>query len=136
MRLSPTSVLDASALMAYLEGERGASAVAGHVKRGAVISTANWAEVLAKLSDRGLVPDDFARQFRSRGVLDKKLGLEPVDESIAMESARLRAATSSRGLSVGDRICLATGLKLKLPVVTADRIWEELALGIPIIVIR
>jgi ribonuclease VapC len=40
------------------------------------------------------------------------------------------------GLSLGDRACLALAMELKLPVVTADRAWIDLDLGIDICVIR
>ena len=136
MKRPPSSVLDASALLAYLEGERGASVVAAALKRRAVICAVNWAEVLAKLSDRGMEPEEFANQLRARGMLGQKLAVQPVDDEIALESARLRPLTSSAGLSVGDRLCLATGIRLKLPVLTADHAWDKLKVSARIVLIR
>jgi PIN domain nuclease of toxin-antitoxin system len=44
--------------------------------------------------------------------------------------------TRLRGLSLGDRACLALGLPMKAPIYTADRSWKNLKLGIRIHVIR
>jgi PIN domain nuclease of toxin-antitoxin system len=44
--------------------------------------------------------------------------------------------TRSAGLSVGDRACLGLAKELDLPVVTADRMWASLDLGIEIELIR
>ncbi len=41
-----------------------------------------------------------------------------------------------RGLSLGDRICLALAEREGLPVYTADPHWADLPLGIDIRVIR
>ena len=40
------------------------------------------------------------------------------------------------GLSLGDRACLALGKRLNLPVLTADKVWTSLSLGITINLIR
>jgi len=36
----------------------------------------------------------------------------------------------------GDRACLALGLRLGCPVITADRMWAGLDVGVEILVIR
>jgi PIN domain nuclease of toxin-antitoxin system len=48
----------------------------------------------------------------------------------------LRRQTRDHGLSLGDRACLALAVSLGLPVMTADRAWMALDLGIEVIVIR
>lgn len=50
MSLQATSVLDASALLAYLQGEPGAANVATDLTKGSAISSINWAETLSKLA--------------------------------------------------------------------------------------
>jgi ribonuclease VapC len=50
--------------------------------------------------------------------------------------ARLRPLTRAQGLSLGDRACLATGLRLGRPVITADRSWAALDVGVTIQLIR
>jgi PIN domain nuclease of toxin-antitoxin system len=44
--------------------------------------------------------------------------------------------TRHAGLSLGDRACLALGEGLGYPVITADRVWASLDLGIEVVVIR
>lgn len=48
---NPASVLDASALMAILHAEDGASVVIEAIGEGAAVSVVNWAEVLSKLAE-------------------------------------------------------------------------------------
>ena len=57
----------------------------------------------------------------------------PQQYSIDIE---LRALIKSAGLSLGDRACLALGKRLNLPVLTADKIWTSLSIGIAITLIR
>jgi ribonuclease VapC len=131
-----SSVLDASALLAYLHDEPGAEEVAEALAATAVISAANWAETLSKLADVGHQPREVADRLRDQGVLYALLDVEPLTGDDAATIAELRAATRDAGLSLGDRACLALGLRLGLPIVTADRAWEELGLGLTIRVIR
>ena len=44
--------------------------------------------------------------------------------------------TSSLGLSLGDRACLALAIALDAPVYTTDRLWKKLKLSIPIYLLR
>ena len=50
--------------------------------------------------------------------------------------ANLRGATRAKGLSLGDRACLATGLRLGGPVITADRAWAAVNVGVTVQLIR
>ncbi|MDQ3958865.1 MAG: type II toxin-antitoxin system VapC family toxin [Pseudomonadota bacterium] len=124
------SVLDASALLALLNQEAGADQVAAVIPR-AALSAVNLAEVVAKLIDGGM-PTAAVRE-----ALDT-LGLHIVDftETLAYESAALRAKTKKLGLSVGDRACLATIIYMELPVLTADRDRLKLKTSIKITCIR
>lgn len=124
-------VLDASALLALLQSEPGSATVADGVSQGAVISTVNLSEVVAKLSERGMSGDSI------RSVLDP-LGIDvrAFDADLAYRAGLLRPPTRSAGLSLGDRACLALSQTLQLPVLTADRLWEGLALGIVVQVVR
>ena len=72
-----------------------------------------------------------AEQLESYG-----LAIRPFDESLALEAGFLRTSTRQYGLSLGDRACLALALREGAPVVTADRTWANLDLGIDIRVIR
>lgn len=123
-------VLDASAVMALLRNERGAETVAARLA-GAFISAANYAEVISKLVDFGS-PADLAAE--AAGLLG--MAVIALDEIDARLAGMLRELTRVRGLSLGDRACLALGARLGLPVLTADRAWAELDVGVEVVLIR
>ena len=110
------SVLDASAVLAYLQGESGERAVERQLD-GAVIGAANWSEVLARL-DASLERDLADAVLVARGVR-----IEPVTKHDALLAASMKSAKPS--LSLGDRLCLALGERLDEPVLTADRAWGK-----------
>jgi ribonuclease VapC len=124
-------VLDASALLAVLNGEPGADQLTPQLLNAATCSTVNLAEVHSKLVSRGIDPED------AWGAT-----LSPIREAAMFtdEHAKLAgslvAQTGELGLCLGDRACLALGIALKAPVYTADRLWKNLKLGIRIHVIR
>lgn len=116
-------ILDASAILAYLHGEPGWQAVEPTILDGSAhASPVNVAEALGKLIDRGVPADDAEA---SLGTLDLKP--LPFAAHEAAETARLRLQTRSRGLSLGDRACLATARLHGLTVITADRVWLDFA---------
>lgn len=132
----PSTVLDASALLAYLRDEPGADVVADAVATGAVISTVNLGEVLSRVADRGADPARVARQMTDRGLLGGALAVEPFTTADAIEIARLRPLTRDLGLSLGDRACLALASRLDAPVLTADSAWSTLDLPLELRPIR
>lgn len=115
-----TYVLDASALLAAMLGERGAEAVEAHLAE-ACISAVNLSEVVAKLSERG-VPDEAIRE--SLGDLD--LDVRDFGMVQAMRAGELRNPTRARGLSLGDRACLALAGELGAVALTTDQAWTGL----------
>lgn len=129
-------VLDASALLAFLQGEPGAERVAEALARPAAISAINYAEALGKLAEDGETAEDLARRFEAEGFVGGVLEVEAVLAEDAPAIAALRRSTRHLGLSLGDRACLALALRLGLPVMTADRAWEELGLEVEVEAIR
>jgi PIN domain nuclease of toxin-antitoxin system len=123
-------VLDASAVLADLFDEPGAERVRA-VAIGALLSAVNFAEVVTKLIDKGF-PADEARGTAFRLALT----VVPLDEDDAAESGMLRQTTRQFGFSLGDRACLALARRLQLPVLTADRDWARLDLGVEVQLIR
>lgn len=115
------NILDASAVLAVLNGEPGQKKVIPLLTESA-ISSVNLTEVGAKLLEAGM---DEAGARLAVSVLG--IG-EIVDftKDLAWEAARLRPLTKQYGLSLGDRACLALAIKLKLPAVTADKEWSKL----------
>lgn len=123
-------MLDASALLALLNAEQGSEEVEGSIP-GAAISAVNLSEVVAKLVEGGM-PGDAVRS----SLEDLEIDVHPFDRESAYVSGALRTVTKHLGLSLGDRACIALGRQLKRPVLTADRNWRELKLGVEIRVIR
>jgi ribonuclease VapC len=132
----PTAVLDASALLAYLQGEAGADNVATSLTQGTAMSAVNWAEVLSKLFERGKLPQVVTAQLRDLGLLGQAIKIYPIDEVLALVIAELLPQTRSMGLSLGDRACLALALTLDLPALTADRAWSKVNAGVSVRLIR
>lgn len=130
------SVLDASALLAYLQGETGSSLVQETLAVGAVMNIVNYAEVLSRLADAGEDPDTAHRWLGEWGLIGALLEIVRLTEEDAVSIARLRVPTRVHGLSLGDRACLSTGLRLGRPVLTADRTWAALDVGVAVRLIR
>jgi ribonuclease VapC len=112
------TVLDASAVLAFLQGEAGAEAVESALLTGATCGAANWSEVAQAVrgSDR-----DWTL---ARALLESYgFSVEPV----TIDDAEWAAARWRRteGLSLGDRLCLALAQRLGDEVLTADRAWGE-----------
>lgn len=128
--MDKVSVLDASALMALLRGEKGAEAVAACLPT-AVVSTVNQAEVQSTLVAAGLV-----EQVAWWHIAEIECESVPLDEEQARIAGSLVAIASPFRLSLGDRACLALAIQRKARVYTTDRAWENLDLGIEVEVIR
>jgi ribonuclease VapC len=110
------NVFDASALLAFLQGEDGADAVEKALAEGGACGAANWSEVAQKVRAHGR---DWSL---SRALLASYgLSLEPVTADDAERAAA--AWTPGRGLSLADRLCLALGQRLEAAVWTADQDW-------------
>ena len=123
-------ILDASALLAVIFGERGADIVASRIQE-AAISTVNLAEVVAKLAD-----EDSSDEAMRLTINDLNLEIVPFDEETAIHSGLLRQHTQGVGLSLGDRACLSLAKRRGLPVLTADRRWAEIDVGVDVHLIR
>ena len=133
-----SNVFDASALLVALRKERGFERVRDALESdaGSVISAVNWAEVLSKLAEHGEDPDNVSRRLVRGGMLGQGLNVRELDEAQAREIARLRPLTRQLGLSIGDRACLALARTEGGAVLTADRAWETLDVGVQIVRIR
>ncbi|MER0171736.1 MAG: PIN domain-containing protein [Nitrosomonas sp.] len=123
-------VLDASALLAFLQNEPGCDQVEAALAA-AVISSVNWAEVVQK---------SIAADVDVKGLREdlEALGLRiiPFSAEEAGIAAQLWQKTRHAGLSLGDRACLSTGIGLDAPVLTADKIWATLSLPVAVRCIR
>ena len=123
-------VLDASALLAYLQREPGHDKVGGVLDQ-SVISTVNWAEVIGVASTAGVDTEGLLQDIEALGLV-----LEPFSPAQAESAGRLLLNTRHLGLSLGDRACLALGLERDSLIYTADRTWLKLHFGVDIKSIR
>jgi PIN domain nuclease of toxin-antitoxin system len=126
----PDVVADASAVLALLKDEEFGEFDPERLV-GAAITAVNFSEILAKLGSGGLTE---AEADMAIAALD--LQVTAFDEHQARAAALLWPAVRSFGLPLAGRACLALGLRLGGPVVTADRVWGKLDIGIEIVLIR
>lgn len=132
--MSRVTVLDASAIIAFLQGEPGDEVVRQVLQSGqCVVSAANQAEVIAKSLDRGASPEAIKTILAELAYTVVDIKAED-----GMQAGWMRAQTRNIGLSLGDRLCLAVAQRLKATLLTADRPWLAMAepLGIDIRCIR
>jgi ribonuclease VapC len=124
-------VLDASALLALLRAEPGSERVEQALVGGAGMVSVNYAEVVGKLCDAG-----YAEAEARASLIGLQLEIAPLDEGLALDAGWLRSIAGCRGLSLGDRACLALGRRLGLPVLTTDRAWRGAVPGVEVVVLR
>ena len=123
-------VVDSSAVLAAVFDEPGAMKVAS-VMDGALISAVNYSEVLGKMLERGWEPE-LAR----RTVTGMRLIIVTFDTAAAEVTATIQQQTRANGLSLGDRACLTLAASRTASVLTADKVWKELDVGVEIELIR
>jgi len=124
-------VLDASALLALLLREPGAERVRQVIAGGASMSSVNVSEVVARLMDL-----DYSREEVDASFQGLRIDIIEFDVAQARDAGYLRPLTRSRGLSLGDRACLAVARRLGLPALTADRNWAGLDAGVEVVICR
>ena len=114
-------VFDSSAVLAALFQETGGESVVAIWADGEnLISAVNYAEIVAKLNQRGM--SDVEVLAVMEGV---PLTLADFDQTTAHASGLLRNATKALGLSLGDRACIALAQSLSATAVSADKQWEK-----------
>jgi PIN domain nuclease of toxin-antitoxin system len=122
-------VLDASAVLALLQQEPGAEMVSKIMGK-AIISSVNWLEVASKLGRTTPLEDVLA-------ILEEiQLTVVPFDEAQAVQAFSIEATILPLKISLGDRSCLGLARSRNLPVVTADKIWQKLNIGVEVKLIR
>lgn len=112
-------ILDASALLALIQNERGADRVVEALPR-AAISAVNLAEVVTKLvqKTKNLV-------FVRKNLDLLKLCVQPWEERAANQCGAY-AYLAASGLSPGDRACITESDISAARILTADRRWKEI----------
>lgn len=135
------NVLDASAVLAYLQQETGQDRVEAAMDEAPCwMNTVNVCEVLGKLCEREMPLHEAQAVIDDLGLLAKDF-----DSQLAAIAAQLRLQTKSIGASLGDRACLAMAQqaaaaqpqrKSSISVYTAEQAWAKLKWPFKIVVIR
>jgi ribonuclease VapC len=125
-----SSVLDASAVLAFLREEPGQDVVEHHLE-GAAISIINFSEVALVLARGGMPLAEVKRQLDN--LLQNRI---EYDEEQVWIATDIYQKTREFGLSFGDCACLALGSKLQVPVLTTESTWLKANLEITIELIR
>jgi len=93
---------------------------------GAVCTVVNWSEVAVKVLSRG--GDWTAAEAALRG---KGLTIVSIEVDDAAAAARLWLNHPT--LSLGDRLCLAVGLRTGTTILTADRAWTAVSSAVTLV---
>jgi PIN domain nuclease of toxin-antitoxin system len=113
-------IADTSAIIAYLNFEPGAEEVRKHLPR-IRLTMVNLAEIVAVVSrhkvSRSWIEERVFRVFPE---------LLPFDREQAYLCGALEAVTRPKGISLGDRACLAAGILHGWPVLTTESKWTEI----------
>lgn len=125
-----SAVLDSSAILAVLNDEPGADVVESMMDD-ALVSTVNYAEVVAKLVERG-----STAAAAQAALLIVALTTVDFDIALALRTGGLRGETLRHGLSLGDRACLALAERERVPALTGDRSWLGAVSSIEVRLIR
>ncbi len=114
-------VLDASALLALLLDEPGAARVKP-VLDGALMTAVNLAEIVSHYAKLGAGHAEIEALLRPLPIR-----VVPADAALSYAAGMLRPLTLERGLSLGDRYCLALAKREGALALTAERRWPEIA---------
>ena len=132
--MSQVTVLDASAVLAFLQAEAGHELVRVALQNEhCFVTAANQSEIISKALDKGIAPSNLDTLLHELGYV--VIEVSATDGALA---GWMRNDTRDFGLSLGDRLCLASAKRLKANVLTADRVWLNVAtiLDVNIICIR
>jgi len=124
------AVLDASALLAYLQDEKGSELIDAILPQ-SVISSVNWSEVVQKSISNKVDTKGLRGELETLGLIINPFTLEQAELA-----AELWQTSKEYGLSLGDRACLSLGIDLNVPVYTTDKVWTLLNLPITIRCLR
>lgn len=109
--------------------ERGSDKAREAMRRG-LISTVNLSEVYEKAMKYGKLP--IAEAIVQTAALE----IVQFNELHALEAAKFAEAARQKGISFADRACLVLGVCERLPIITGDRSWMNLQLGVDIELFR
>jgi ribonuclease VapC len=129
-------VLDSAAVLAMIQGEPGGERIqalldlvelGGDVQM--AISSVNWCEVLTRTQRdyHGMTAEELTAALS---------GVELVPFGKAAAELAATYAQVDKALSLGDRACLALAKSRHATAWTADRVWAQFKLDVPVELIR
>lgn len=125
-------ILDASAVIAYIHDEPGSDIAEKYILSNNIISAVNFSEVIMfGYKENG---PEFSNSIHEIYYMFGRIF--ELDEKQALVAAELFLLTRQYGLSFADRACLALGKIMNIPVITADKVWLKLDIGVKVICIR
>ena len=124
-------VLDSSVILAIVRGEPGADRALAFTKERSCMSSVNVAEVVTKCVE-WQYPEAVAMDVIESCGID----VVALRQDHAVLAGQLRGKASKGILSLGDRACVATAIRMNATAVTADRVWSTLDLGCKVELIR
>lgn len=127
-------IFDASVVLALLNKEKGFEVVEEHLNN-AIISSVNFSEVLT-VANRSIFETEEEKISGVKLIKDIFTHIIDFDSEQASIAASLDGITKKYGLSLGDRSCLALAKYKNFPVLTADKVWDKLELGVEVKLIR
>lgn len=121
-----TGVLDASALMALFNDEKGCDVVY-RILGGACISAVTLCEVLSEISKQGGALSVFIAQIEAL-----ELEVIPFDFEIAKIAAELLNVADDSSITLEERASLALAIHLSLPLYTRQHAFAGLELPVKV----
>ena len=135
--MSKINVMDASAILAYLNQEKGEEVVEAALDAAPCwITSVNYCEVLSKLCEKGMPELEASKTVDELG-----LTMVDFDRELAVRAAALRPRTMEIGASLGDRACLALAgravpTQLTPILYTGEHSWTKIKWPFKVILIR
>ncbi len=111
-------VLDTSAILVLLSMEEGHEVVDENLEN-AIVSSVSLSEIITVLAQKGLKHEDVAQSLKDTF---------PQIEEFNAAQAIIAASFVEPELSFGDRACLALAKYKNIPILTANKAWQELKL--------
>ena len=124
-------VFDASALIALFAKESGYEFIKKHLKDG-IISSINIAEVYKYCIETQNLTEGEAKTLIK--LSDIKI-IEFTNDQ-ALITASIVRKTKQYGLSLGDKSCIALAIEGEYSIITCDKIWQKIDVGVNFIMAR
>jgi PIN domain nuclease of toxin-antitoxin system len=124
-------VLDSSVILAIVRGEPGADRALALARERSCTSSVNVAEVVTKC-----VEWQFPEAVAMDVIASCGIDVVALGQDHAVLAGQLRRKASKGVLSLGDRACIATAIRMNATAVTADKVWSTLDLDCKVELIR